>query len=106
MQLAHNILQLFLLTPGHVRLYANLFFMVDTVNQRNLIFYLSLSGKQSSGCFTADSEQGRHGYLCVPQCRVSQHLERRRMVPTSERMCNAVAKLNDLLNFDEFDLPY
>ena len=28
------------------------------------------------------------------------------MVPTSERMRNAVAKLNDLLNFDEFDLPY
>ena len=27
-------------------------------------------------------------------------------MPTSERMCNAVAKLNDLLNFDEFDLPY
>ena len=37
---------------------------------------------------------------------VSQHLERRRMVPTSERMRNAVAKLNDLLNFDKFDLPY
>ena len=28
------------------------------------------------------------------------------MGPTSERTCNAVAKLNDLLNFDEFDLPY
>ena len=27
-------------------------------------------------------------------------------MPTSERMRNAVAKLNDLLNFDEFDLPY
>ena len=25
---------------------------------------------------------------------------------TSERMCNAVAKLNDLLKFDEFYLPY
>ena len=44
MQLAHNILQLFLLTPGHVRRHANLFSMVDTVNQRNLIFYLSLNG--------------------------------------------------------------
>ena len=28
------------------------------------------------------------------------------MVLTSERMCNAVAKLNDLLKFDEFYLPY
>ena len=27
-------------------------------------------------------------------------------MPTSERMCNAVAKLNDLLKFDEFYLPY
>ena len=44
MQLARNILQLFLLTPGYVRLHANLFSLVDTVNQRNLIFYLSLSG--------------------------------------------------------------
>ena len=47
---------------GHVRLYANLFFMVDTVNQRNLIFYLSLTGL-SSGYFTADSERGRCEYL-------------------------------------------
>ena len=44
MQLARNILQLFLLTPGHVRLHANLSSLVDTVNQRNLIFYLSLNG--------------------------------------------------------------
>ena len=44
MQLARSILQLVLLTPGHVRLHANPFSLVDTVNQRNLIFYLSLSG--------------------------------------------------------------
>ena len=67
MQLARNILQLFLLTPGYVRLHANLFSMVDTVNHRNLIFYLSLNGKQSSGYFTADSEQGRCEYLWVAQ---------------------------------------
>ena len=39
-QLARNIWQLSLLTPGHVRLHANPFSLVDTVNQRNLIFYL------------------------------------------------------------------
>ena len=32
MQLVRNILQLFLLTPGHVSLHS----LVDTVNQRNL----------------------------------------------------------------------
>ena len=44
MQLARSILQLFLLTHGHVRLHAKPFSLVDTANQRNLIFYLSLSG--------------------------------------------------------------
>ena len=44
MQLARNSLKLFLFTPGHVRLHANISSLVDTVNQRNLIFYLSLSG--------------------------------------------------------------
>ena len=44
MQPARNILQSVLLTPGHVSLHANLSSLVDTVNQRNLIFYLSLSG--------------------------------------------------------------
>ena len=50
-QLARNIWQLFLLTPGHVRLHANLFSLVDTVNQRNLIFYLSLIGKKVKWLF-------------------------------------------------------
>ena len=65
MQLARNILQLFLLTPAHVRLHANPFSLVDTVDQRNLIFYLWLNESSQVFIFATDGGQGRHEYLCV-----------------------------------------